>query len=111
MALVSLGAGIAIGVKVKMGHAFASLVHNTPTAVTWLLSSAIADVLITSSLIYNLYRRKTGLPSADDVISRIIRMTLQTGLITSICAILDLVLIATEVHTTMFVTPEADRHW
>ncbi|KAL0952889.1 hypothetical protein HGRIS_007108 [Hohenbuehelia grisea] len=97
-----MSGGIATGVKVALGREFTVLMGNKPSAVTWLMSSVAADILITGSLLSFLHRHKTGVPRTDDLISKIIRMTLQTGLITSICAILDVTLILTELDTTMF---------
>jgi len=60
-------------------------------ALTWLLSSAIADVIITSSLAIDLSRRKSGFGPTDDVIRKIIRLTIQTGFITAFFTVLDVV--------------------
>ncbi|KXN86822.1 hypothetical protein AN958_09558 [Leucoagaricus sp. SymC.cos] len=60
-------------------------------ALTWLLASAIADVIITISLVYSLAKRRTGFVQTDDTINKIIRTTVQTGLITAIFAVLDVI--------------------
>ncbi|KAF7430247.1 hypothetical protein PC9H_005949 [Pleurotus ostreatus] len=70
-------------------------------ALTWLLASAIADALITSTLVYSLYKRKTGFKDTDNVIERVIRFTIQTGMITALFAILDVVFFLVSPHTTL----------
>ncbi|KAF8957376.1 hypothetical protein BDZ97DRAFT_1846481 [Flammula alnicola] len=53
-------------------------------ALVWFLSACIADILITVVLVTSLSRRKTGFASTDDAISKIIRITVQTGMLTSV---------------------------
>ncbi|KIM66820.1 hypothetical protein SCLCIDRAFT_21598 [Scleroderma citrinum Foug A] len=64
-------------------------------AITWLSGAVCADVIITTALVLHLRNKKHGIPAMDDVIDRVIRLTMQTGLITSLCAILDLVVYLT----------------
>ncbi|KAF9555892.1 hypothetical protein CPC08DRAFT_752817 [Agrocybe pediades] len=64
-----------------------------PAVYLWLGSAAAADMLITASLSCILYRRRTGSPASDAVLTRIICFTIQHGLVTSIAAILDIVLL------------------
>ncbi|KAF6755941.1 hypothetical protein DFP72DRAFT_1118884 [Ephemerocybe angulata] len=78
--------------------------------ILWLTSESVGDMLITGILVRFLcvfprpgvsdnkrlifhYRRKhkTGFKNSDMMVDRIIRVTVQTGLVTSIVAILDLV--------------------
>ncbi|KDQ56884.1 hypothetical protein JAAARDRAFT_36357 [Jaapia argillacea MUCL 33604] len=63
--------------------------------VTWLVFAACVDCTITGSLIWSLQRSRTGLSVTDDLITKLIKMTVQTGLVTAICAVLDLVLYLT----------------
>ncbi|KAF5374154.1 hypothetical protein D9615_008808 [Tricholomella constricta] len=67
---------------------FARIQELRPTVITWLTSSALADGLIALSLSWSLYQRKTGFRYTDRKINRIIRLTVQTGAITAIFAIL-----------------------
>ncbi|PPR05506.1 hypothetical protein CVT26_009010 [Gymnopilus dilepis] len=65
-------------------------VLKTPVII-WLSSDVIADILITISLIS--YLHKAGFNSrTDSLIDRIIRTTIQTGTMTALVAILDLLL-------------------
>ncbi|KAG8687457.1 hypothetical protein FRC08_011956 [Ceratobasidium sp. 394] len=63
--------------------------------IVWLTTSAIADVLITCVLSWYLHSHRTGFPRTDHVITRIIQLTIQTGLMTSLWATIDLILYLT----------------
>ncbi|KAF9442480.1 hypothetical protein P691DRAFT_714374 [Macrolepiota fuliginosa MF-IS2] len=64
---------------------------NTVVAV-WLGSSAAADIVITCILVWYLQSHRTGFKGSDPMIDRIIRVTMQTGLLTSMTAIINIVL-------------------
>lgn len=59
--------------------------------ILWLTSESVGDMLITGILVRFLRKHKTGFKNSDMIVDRIIRVTVQTGLITSIVAILDLI--------------------
>ncbi|PBL01325.1 hypothetical protein ARMGADRAFT_1160541 [Armillaria gallica] len=76
--------------------------------ILWLVGACAADILITAILVWHLYgflrtssnladlffhlgNHKTGFQASDELVDRIIRSTVQTGLLTSICAIVDLI--------------------
>ncbi|THG95320.1 hypothetical protein EW026_g6312 [Hermanssonia centrifuga] len=52
---------------------------------------AICDSAITLSLSWHLRRHKTGFTGTDDILNKIIRLTVQNGLITAVWAIVDLI--------------------
>ncbi|KAG8221366.1 hypothetical protein J3R82DRAFT_1538 [Butyriboletus roseoflavus] len=92
-AFASLVGGIATAVAVILIHLEYSLFpQNDGAVITWLASSAAADIIITVSLVYSLLRKRTGFVATDDIINRIIRLTIQTGLITAMAAMLDVTL-------------------
>jgi len=67
--------------------------HNFDAAVIlWLGSAILADVVIASSLIWFLRGRKTGIAITDDLVNKLIKSALQTGMLTSTIACVDLVL-------------------
>ncbi|KAI1797440.1 hypothetical protein LXA43DRAFT_1089306 [Ganoderma leucocontextum] len=71
-------------------------------AIVWLGGAALADVLITTTLVWHLRKNRTGMPVTDDLVNKIIlpadsglrllvhEVTVQTGLITALFAITDL---------------------
>ncbi|TFK21502.1 hypothetical protein FA15DRAFT_78689 [Coprinopsis marcescibilis] len=89
LALTGLGGGIWLSVTVTQIREFARKPELHWPALLWLLSSAIVDVVITISLVFHLSRRKTGFRGTDNSIDRIIRLTIQTGMVTTVFAILD----------------------
>ncbi|CAE6449412.1 unnamed protein product [Rhizoctonia solani] len=58
----------------------------------WLVTSAVADTAITIILSWYLHAHRTGFSKTDDIITRLIRITVQTGLITTVWALVDLVM-------------------
>ncbi|KAL4255956.1 DUF6534 domain-containing protein [Pleurotus pulmonarius] len=91
-AFCSLTGGIAATIATAVIREFARLQELKGAIITWLFSSAIADIIITTSLLMNLYRKKTGIKATDDMVDKMMRFTLQTGLLTSIFASLDVIL-------------------
>ncbi|KAH7882693.1 hypothetical protein F5I97DRAFT_1931304 [Phlebopus sp. FC_14] len=85
--LTSIGTSIGVGIVGK----FAELQQLRIINCIWLASAAIGDVLIAGTLVWYLSRRRTGFAETDNIINRIMRLTVQTGLITAICAVTDLV--------------------
>ncbi|KAF4568477.1 hypothetical protein EYR36_010488 [Pleurotus pulmonarius] len=91
--LSSFIGGIAapIATKVTDSTSYDRLPRIAPTIITWLTSAATTDIIIAVSLVYHLYRMKTGVRSTDDLVNRIMRLTIQTGMITALFATLDVV--------------------
>ncbi|KAI6041386.1 hypothetical protein EDC04DRAFT_1278306 [Pisolithus marmoratus] len=58
--------------------------------ITQLASSACADLIIAMALMLHLRSGKDGFPVKSDAIDRVIRMTVQTGLITTLFAVTNL---------------------
>jgi len=59
----------------------------------------VCDIIITGSLTWYLQRNKSGIKGTDDIVTRIIRLTVQTGMITTLWAILDLIVYLTEANS------------
>ncbi|KZT19804.1 hypothetical protein NEOLEDRAFT_1141559 [Neolentinus lepideus HHB14362 ss-1] len=60
--------------------------------VVWLVTAVIVDCVITGTLCLYLRGSRTGFAQTDLLITRLIRLTVQTGLITAIWTIIDLIL-------------------
>ncbi|CAD6886064.1 unnamed protein product [Tilletia controversa] len=67
--------------------------------IIWLAGAALADSVITCALIYTLNKSRTGFAATDDVLTKLIRATLQTGLLTTTFAIIDLILYLSSTST------------
>lgn len=61
------------------------------TVALWLSCTAAADIMVTISLITTLHRSRTGFTHTDDLLTKLIRATLQTGLLTTSFAVTDLI--------------------
>ncbi|KAJ7184941.1 hypothetical protein C8R46DRAFT_1209139 [Mycena filopes] len=73
LAIISFGGGIAVTTLVTIHPAFASFPSFHPAVLTWLVSTTACDVLLTASLAYSLWTRKTNIASTDTYINKIIR--------------------------------------
>ncbi|KAF9010317.1 hypothetical protein BDZ89DRAFT_1078223 [Hymenopellis radicata] len=76
-----------------------NLVNLSDVITVWLAGSAACDLIITLSLVVILYRRKPGsagphaaFRSTADLINKLIRFNMETGMITSLGAIIELAL-------------------
>ncbi|KAH7870154.1 uncharacterized protein C8R40DRAFT_1018187, partial [Lentinula edodes] len=83
LALASSAGGFITGVKIAKLKLFADKPELHWSALLWFLTACVADLLITGTLVWNLAQRKTGFAITDSVVDKIIRMTVQTGMITN----------------------------
>ncbi|KIO05961.1 hypothetical protein M404DRAFT_24752 [Pisolithus tinctorius Marx 270] len=84
--LVALGTTIAVAITPDF---FGSPGFGVAVIVR-LASAVCADLIIATALMWQLWNRKNDFPVTSDV-DRVIRMTIQTGLITTLFAVTDLV--------------------
>ncbi|KAJ6630310.1 hypothetical protein B0H10DRAFT_2207988 [Mycena sp. CBHHK59/15] len=91
LALAACTGGVWTAVMIRILKTFANKPHLHNSALLWFLASCVADILITISLVVSLSKRKTGFSSTDSVIDKIIRMTIQTGMLTAVFSILDVI--------------------
>uniref|UniRef100_D8PX47 DUF6534 domain-containing protein n=1 Tax=Schizophyllum commune (strain H4-8 / FGSC 9210) TaxID=578458 RepID=D8PX47_SCHCM len=82
----SLLCGIATAIACGFVPAFAQFQRFKVVVIIWLAASSLSDILITGSLVNHLRSHKTGFRTTDTHVDRIIRLTVQTGLITSLWA-------------------------
>ncbi|KAF8068069.1 hypothetical protein FPV67DRAFT_1171021 [Lyophyllum atratum] len=99
--IVSLAGGIWTGIMVAVVRLFARKPELHNPALVWFLASCAGDILITGSLVFSLSKRRTGFVATDDAISRLIRMTVQTGMLTAFFAVGDVVFFMTLPHTAL----------
>ncbi|KAG7447213.1 uncharacterized protein BT62DRAFT_1004792 [Guyanagaster necrorhizus] len=83
--------GIAVSVE---GLGVSKLIELTPMVSTWLAGSAACDVLITSVIVYVLWQAssRSTFSQTTNAVTKIIRFTVETGLLTSVAAVVELVL-------------------
>ncbi|KAF8959217.1 hypothetical protein BDZ97DRAFT_1400919 [Flammula alnicola] len=112
LSLVQLGGAIALGVQNKEAGLFSRLFSNQSkqsfiTTTVWEVSSALCDVLIAVYMTYHLRRQDTGIKQTQALLSRIIRLTVQTGTFTATLAIAVVVLVYLPGHPTYYQTISA----
>ncbi|KAF9514207.1 hypothetical protein BS47DRAFT_888679 [Hydnum rufescens UP504] len=94
LVLLQFGFAAATGIRATMILEFRVIVKEcTWLTEAWLITQAIADVVIATYMCILLRRRRTGFPKTDSVINRMVLYTVSTGLITSIlsCFLLGMV--------------------
>ncbi|KAF7360411.1 hypothetical protein MVEN_00771100 [Mycena venus] len=90
--VAGLAGGIATTVEVMVMPRFMDFIRFKSAVIVWLVAECVGDLVITIILVKHLSSQRTGLEDTDILIDRIIRLTMQTGLVTAICAIVDLIL-------------------
>ncbi|KAF8968898.1 hypothetical protein BDZ97DRAFT_1654336 [Flammula alnicola] len=92
------GAAGAIATSFEVGRIpqFTDFRKFQGVVIMWLASESITDIIITTILVWFLKRHKTGFQQSDYIVDRIIRITVQTGLVTSLVATLDLIFFLTD---------------
>ncbi|KAG2146097.1 uncharacterized protein EDB93DRAFT_1149660 [Suillus bovinus] len=82
--------GIGTTIAINMVPVFTQFHRFEVVFVVGLTSSALDNLLITGLLVRSLREHKTGFMDTDHIIKKIIRVTLQTGLLTAIWTLVDL---------------------
>ncbi|TFK71470.1 hypothetical protein BDN72DRAFT_793842 [Pluteus cervinus] len=91
VAIMQFAGAIATGVKTKSIGLFSQLQDNTFTPGTiWLAGSAFCDVLIAISMTTYLWNSKTGFNATKVLLTRLVRLTIETGAITATFAIVEI---------------------
>ncbi|KAF8164221.1 hypothetical protein K438DRAFT_2025318 [Mycena galopus ATCC 62051] len=101
LALVSGSSGIAMFVAVLKTPMFRDFDKFTTVATMWLVCSAACDILIAGGMSYALLTRKTGFSATDGHINRIVRLTIETGSLTAIFALVNVMLFLVFPFTTL----------
>ncbi|KAJ7590148.1 hypothetical protein C8J56DRAFT_1048317 [Mycena floridula] len=103
ISLVSFGTSISTTVYLELRPAFSQFPSFRASPVTWLVSSAVADVLITGVLVYSLHEKKSGFNTSLDLyVNHIIRLTIQTGALTALFTLSDALVFIAVKDTTIF---------
>ncbi|KAJ7884087.1 hypothetical protein B0H14DRAFT_3432501 [Mycena olivaceomarginata] len=101
LSLGSFGAGITVSVLVSLNPEFHKFGNFKAVITLWLVLGAVCDIVIAVGMTHALYTRKTGFGVIDGQINRIIRLTVETGALTAITALVDLMLFLVFPNTTI----------
>ncbi|CAL1710561.1 unnamed protein product [Somion occarium] len=93
LALMQCGTGIYSGVFAHQIGVFSQVQERAyRTTTVWLGGTALCDVILAASMIYYLYKSSTGFRGTATLLTKFIRVTVETGLTCATFAILDLAL-------------------
>ncbi|KAI0709497.1 hypothetical protein C8Q76DRAFT_799495 [Earliella scabrosa] len=105
IALMQGSAGVASGIKAHLVNSLADLQkETTKPLIVWLGGSVACDIVIAICMLYFLSRGRQGLAS-DAVLTRLIRLTVETGTLTASIACLDLVFFLVFKDNNLHLTP------
>ncbi|KAJ7448363.1 hypothetical protein FB451DRAFT_1567285 [Mycena latifolia] len=105
LAVLQIGSGIGQGVISKLATDRSNL-SGKPICVTIsLLSSALCDVVIAGSMTYYLKRGRLISARLKDAITRLVRYTVETGAITALVAVVQLIVFLAFPKNNFFETP------
>ncbi|KAJ7075423.1 hypothetical protein B0H15DRAFT_956499 [Mycena belliarum] len=99
MLLLSLGSGVAVSVSFFKVKLFSKLAVIPIPICFWLISTAATDILIMSILCAALHFSKTLFTRTENVISKLIRLSMETSAITALVALVNLILYFAEPGT------------
>ncbi|KAJ7139242.1 hypothetical protein C8R44DRAFT_302150 [Mycena epipterygia] len=107
LALVQVGSGIGQGIISKLVTNRSNLTKNPICVTIWLASTALCDLVIAGSMTFYLQRRRPMVLShrLDDTLTRLVRYTIETGVITALVAIVQLVVQRAFPTNNFFETP------
>ncbi|KAF9461111.1 hypothetical protein BDZ94DRAFT_1264621 [Collybia nuda] len=93
LALMQGIGAIVSGVKALQLHDLTVLQARAHTSITiWLVGSAICDIIIAAFLVYFLWRRASSFKATQALVTKIMRLTIETGSLTAAVAIIDVAL-------------------
>ncbi|KAF9236272.1 hypothetical protein BU15DRAFT_77117 [Melanogaster broomeanus] len=90
LAVVGMLSGIGSSIAVNVVPTFTEFHKFESIVIIWLAASAADNLLITITLVWSLREHRTGFADTDHIIKKIIRVTLHTGLLTTVWTIVDL---------------------
>ncbi|KAI6123005.1 hypothetical protein EV401DRAFT_1949465 [Pisolithus croceorrhizus] len=88
--LASLAGSLSGTVSLATNSSLSLLQSHAIEVTIWLAGAVLADAIIAISLVWYLGSHKHLYPKLNSTINRILRMTVQTGVLTTIVAIIDL---------------------
>ncbi|KDQ62488.1 hypothetical protein JAAARDRAFT_189808 [Jaapia argillacea MUCL 33604] len=91
LSLAQMFGGIGTAIAVGIVPEFVHFQKFQVIVVIWLACSALCDAVITCIMTWHLRSHKTGFAATDQFVDKIIRLTVQTGMITALIAIADLI--------------------
>ncbi|KAF9255456.1 hypothetical protein L218DRAFT_937646 [Marasmius fiardii PR-910] len=105
MALTQLGGAAAAAEVAKAVGTFTDRQRDFTAVGVWLGGSAACDIVIAVSMTYILSKCDAGFQETRDILNRIVRLTMETGILTATVATIDLVLFLVLPQSSYHMTP------
>ncbi|KAK0186939.1 hypothetical protein F5146DRAFT_758169 [Armillaria mellea] len=108
IAFTQFSAAIWCGILVRNSGHYSNLQHNSAvkvTAIIWLGGTVLCDTAIALCMTCLLCRAQTGLKSTRILLSRLIRLTIETGTATAAIAIIDMALYLASHNNNYYTVP------
>ncbi|TFK32634.1 hypothetical protein BDQ12DRAFT_692231 [Crucibulum laeve] len=102
--LSCVGCGTAWVIMSMQLHTYEELLRISPLTITINALSTTVDVLIASSLCFMLHKARTGFKRSDTIINRLIVFVVNTGMLTTACAIASLISLVASPDTLIYAT-------
>ncbi|KAF5335887.1 hypothetical protein D9758_017547 [Tetrapyrgos nigripes] len=110
LAITSLVGSIWLTISLANSPQFQTFDSFEAAPITWLVTSAAADILISVCLVYGLSKKRPKVSQLNDQIDRIIRFAVQTGAITAVAAFAEAIVLVSFPHTTVPLKPSPPAH-
>jgi len=91
LGLLHFALGIFFSVEAFLLKDFSKFPQLTWATITGLGGAAVADLAIAGTLVYYLNKSRTGFKRTDSIINTLMIYSINTGLVTSICALLNVI--------------------
>ncbi|KAK0218931.1 hypothetical protein IW262DRAFT_1462523 [Armillaria fumosa] len=108
IAFIQFSAAICCGIQVRNSGRYSNFQNNSGikmSAIIWLGGSVLCDSAIALCMTCLLCRAQTGLKSTRVLLSRLMRLSIETGIATAAIAIFDMVLYLTSHNNNYYTVP------
>ncbi|TEB31841.1 hypothetical protein FA13DRAFT_1614076, partial [Coprinellus micaceus] len=95
LALLACASGLAFGIKISISGRLSQVIHARYIYLTcglWNGGGAVCDIAIAALMTFYLSRSSTGYRSTDVLLTRIIRLTIETGVLTATASLASAIL-------------------
>ncbi|KAF9039538.1 hypothetical protein BDZ89DRAFT_945376, partial [Hymenopellis radicata] len=105
LAFTQFTAAVTGGIQVYLKGRFSQIESARTASTVWLAGSAACDVVIAIAMTHHLVSADTGFKSTHLILTKIIRLVVETGSVTASVAVLDLILFLVFPHATYHTVP------
>ncbi|KAH9927324.1 uncharacterized protein B0H18DRAFT_1004114 [Fomitopsis serialis] len=106
VSLLQCAGGITEGITCFIYNSTSSTIPiEAKASGIWVGGSAACDIIITLSMTYILWKKRSGFQKTDSVVNKVIQLVVETGLLTATMAIVQLTLYNMFKDTEYFMTP------